>query len=193
MFRIITIIAFAVSLLAPSAATATPSGPEEVAQAYAEALRSGGMVAAADFLHPDELQKFREMLVPLLAGDEGDAGKQVRQAFFGPGATAASLREMSAQDFMRGFMRFMDEQMARTNVRIESVSILGTVEEGEIVHLVTRNIVTAGELKLTALEVLSLKPHQGGWKVMLTGKMDGLAQTLKAQLSAPKAPASPAP
>ena len=167
------------------AGAAASETPEQVADAYINAIRTEGLVAVPAYIHPDELERFRDMLLPVLVGD-GPVADGLRTVFFGEEATLASVRAMGAQDFMKGFMGFVQSQMSTLDVSIGESETLGSVREGEVVHLVTRNTAGAGPLQLTQMEVISLKPYQGTWRLMLSGKMEGLAQALSAQAAASK-------
>ncbi len=180
------LLALTIFLGVPLGAAATET-PEQVAEAYVNAIREEGLAAVPAYIHPDELERFRGMLLPVLTGDGPIAG-QLRTAFFGEGATLASVKAMDAKAFMQGFIGFAQHQMAAMNVSIGKSETLGSVREGEVVHLVTRNTAGAGALQLTQMEVVSLKPYQGTWRLLLSGKMEGLAQALSAQAAAAAKP-----
>lgn len=179
MTRTITPVTLAVALFGFHGWAAAET-PEHVERQYVNAIRSQGMTAVPDYMHPDELTRFQEMLGPALSGDS-PAAENLRTAFFGANATAVSVHSMSPDEFMRGFMAFAQSQMKAMNVSVGQSEILGSVKEGEVVHLVTRNTTGVGELQLTQLEVVSLKPYQGSWRLLLSGKLEGMAQALKAQ------------
>ena len=160
------------------------STPESVAEAYVAAIRTNGLTAAADFIHPDELQRFKVMVAPVFADPGSPAAKGLVQAVFGPQATVESVAAMDPTTFMRGFMGFLDGQLKATNTTVGNVQILGAVREGDTVHLVTRNSTAVAGMELTGLEVLSLKPYQETWKLLLSGEIEGLAQALKAKAAA---------
>ncbi|WP_363796823.1 hypothetical protein ABU614_16335 [Lysobacter firmicutimachus] len=184
MRKLLAIALLALCLAFASAQPAAPvtgATPEAVAQAYVEALRSKGMTALPEYIHPDELQRFKDMLAPMFAQAEEPAKQNIARMMFGPKATAESIQALSRAEFMRGFMTLAETQMKAMNVTLGDSRILGAVKEGEIVHRVTRNSAGAGELRLTQLEVVSLKPYQGSWRVLLSGKLEGMAQALKAQ------------
>lgn len=174
-----TLLALTILLGFPLGAAASET-PEQVAEAYINAIRTGGVTAVPDYIHPDELERFRGMLLPVLVDDNPVAG-QFRTALFGEGATLASVQAMDAKAFMQGFMGFVQGQMTAMDVSIGQSETLGSVREGEVVHLVTRNTAGAGALQLTQMEVISLKPYQDSWRLLLSGKMEGLAQALGAQ------------
>lgn len=180
------LFAFSLGFGAPASAFANET-PEQVADAYIEAIRTHGLAAVPEYIHPDELERFRGMLLPVLVGDSPSADP-LRKAFFGQKATLASVQAMDAKAFMRGFMGFAQNQMAAMDVSIGTSKTLGSVREGDVVHLVTRNTVGAGALQLTQMEVISLKPYQGTWRLLLSGKMEGMAQALGAQAAGAKKP-----
>ena len=182
----IAFLLLALSLtLGYQACAAASETPEQVADAYINAIRTEGLVAVPAYIHPDELERFRDMLLPVLVGD-GRAADGLRMTFFGDDATPVSVRAMDARTFMQGFMGFVQNQMSTLDVSIGQSETLGSVREGEVVHLVTRNRAGAGPLQLTQMEVISLKPYQGTWRLMLSGKMEGMAQALSAQAAASK-------
>lgn len=162
------------------------ASPEAVAHAYVAAIRAKGMTATADFIHPDELKRFQAMLLPLFADADAEPAQLLARGLFGPEATAESINALEPAEFMRGFMRMVDTQLKDTPLSVGDAQILGAVKEGDVVHLVSRNTVGVGELQLTQLEVISLKPYQDTWRLMLTGKMEGIAQALKAQAGKPR-------
>lgn len=171
-------------------ATAEDESPEQVAEAYIAAFKKDGMAGATAYMHPDELERFRESLVPVLAIEPG-LGVEIRKGIFGAEVTAEDLKAMSAEAFMKGFMAFADKQMKAANAEVVSIEIVGRVTEGDVVHLVTRGLASAGDVKLTTMEVVSLKRDGKVWRLMLSGKIDGMAEMIKARIKAH--PAAPAP
>ncbi|AXK71258.1 hypothetical protein DWG18_02440 [Lysobacter sp. TY2-98] len=184
MKNIIATAILALVLFGAAPTVSAAESPEEVERGYVEAVRTKGMTAVPEFIHPDELARFQSMLLPVLSG-ETPAAKNLRAAFFGPSASAQSVQTMSPVEFMRALMGFAEGQMKAMNVKVGDSQILGSVKEGEVVHLVTRNTAGAGSLQVTQLEVVSLKPYQNTWRLLLSGKLEGMAQALKAQAAPP--------
>lgn len=178
----------AVIVLSAAGCVANPSlaqsSPESVAGEYAAAIRVGGMPDAANYIHPDELRRFKDMLSPLLADAKSPAAQGIVQAVFGPQSDVESVAAMDPLSFMQGFLAFLDGQMKVLNVTFGDLQILGAVPEGDTVHLVTRTSAGAAGMKLTKLEVMSLKPYEGMWKVLLSGQIEALAQALNAKAAA---------
>ena len=166
------------------AITRAQATPEAVATAYADAIRTRGMESVPEFIHPDELSRFKAMLLPIFEGS-APSNTNLMHAFFGPDATFEKVAATEPPEFMRIFMSIAGGQMKSMNVTIGKSEIIGSVKEGIVVHLVTRNTVGAGPLQMTQLEVVSLKPYQDTWRLLLSGKLDGMAQALKAQAAKP--------
>src|SRR6187401_1454509 len=74
--------------------------PEEFVKEYMTALETRGFAAVPEFIHPDELARFKEMLMPLIRKEAAAGKKEITQGLFGPGATLASVEAMSGADFM---------------------------------------------------------------------------------------------
>lgn len=155
--------------------------PEQVCEQYLAAIKERGMVAVPDFIHPEELQRFKGMLMPLFQEGGPPNREELIHGFFGESATQESVAATVPEDFMRAFMSIADAQMKKLNISIGKTEILGSVKEGEIVHLVTRATAGTGDFKLTQLEVASLKPSGDTWRLLLSGSIEGMAQALKAQ------------
>jgi hypothetical protein len=154
--------------------------PESVVREYMTALKERGMTAVTPFLHPDELERFKAMLLPILKTELAGKGDLTR-ALFGNGITPAALDAKSALEFMDTFMVVLAQQMK--DFTFDSIEVLGSVQEGEITHVITRTL-GAGPNGMTikALEVQSLKPHGGAWKLLLSGQVEAIGEALKLQL-----------
>lgn len=175
----------AVLMFAGLASVPTPllaqSSPEAVAEAYVAAIRMRGLPAAVDYIHPDELRRFKDMLSPLFAQAASPTAQSLARAVFGPLTSVEAVARMDPASFMRGFMGFLDGQLKALETTIGDVRILGAVREGDTVHLVTRNSAGAAGVQFTKLEVMSLKPYQDTWRLLLSGEMEGLAHALNAK------------
>lgn len=185
----ILVMVLLVDLASPVFAESTPrsaprSTPQSVAEAYVAAIRANGMSAAADYIHPDELRRFKEMLSPLFADASSSTAQGFVPAVFGPQATVESVTALDPLSFMRAFMGFIDRQMKAVNLTVGNVQILGAVPEGAIVHLVSRTSAGGSDVRLTKLEVMSLKPYMGTWRLLLSGQIEGFAEALKARAAA---------
>lgn len=188
------------------AAELTPDmPPEQVArEAYAR-MQAADWVAAAETFDPAALKRFRELLMPVLdaldaAGkgqtEKGQAG--VRQAAEDPNsvlmlwvlfAPAKSIEEIRALTDREVFARIMSNTMSLASAKLEGQQVIGSVAEGgDLVHVVTRNVAEVEAMSMTKVETITLRRTDQGWRLALTGDLEGLAETLQASIAPPEAP-----
>ena len=165
------------SLLLASPAVQASDTPESVARAYIAAINANGMEAGADFFHPDEQKRLKDMLQPVYdAIPEDDPAHGMGNV----------LRKMQADEFARRMMRLSEAQLDGARVVVDRLDILGSVAEGETVHLVARTNFTIGAVSFSKLQVISLKPYQDGWKLMLSGDIEGMVQGMQLRGMVPR-------
>jgi len=158
----------------------------EFAKAYFGDLESGNFEAAAEKFDPEQLNEFRTMM-EFYKEIPAQAQTQFIQTFFGPDQTIETVDKATDVQFFSGVFSFIMRQAeAAGGLNFDGFEILGEVMEGDVVHLVTRNRVSVGELEMEAMEVVSVKKQGDSWKLMLSGKMKGLPEQLKAAFGAAK-------
>ena len=163
------------ALVLPAAANA--SSPEEVTKEYFAAIQQHGMSTAVEYMHPEELAKFQEMVLPIFALEEESGQAELRTKMFGRTATVESVANARPHDFMKRFLLFFAEATHTLGgIDFDEIEVLGSVPEGEVVHVVARTSVGVGEIRASGMEVISWKRHGSGWKALLSGEMQGLAQ-----------------
>ncbi len=162
------------------AATPAAQTPEQAVMAYMTALQTEGMAVVPAHLHPDELARFKEMLMPLFRHEPTSEKKELTEGLFGAGATLASIEAMPGAELMAALFKVVGKELE--GIKFESLEMLGSVKEGEIVHVVSR-IGVAGPkgMQMKMMEVVSVKPYKNEWKLMLTGELEGLAAAMSAQ------------
>ncbi|WP_269792636.1 hypothetical protein [Stenotrophomonas sp. Iso1] len=165
-----------------SANAQAPQTPEEVSRASAEATNARGMAAMADFIHPDELQRFKNTLAPLFIENPSESTTWLLRKFFGKDATAETVRKMPPAVFMANVVKLAESQMPDAEPRVDDLQILGSVREGELIHLVTRSAVTLGSAQLTKMEVVSMKPYGDSWRMLLSGDVESMSRAIRAGL-----------
>lgn len=173
---------FAVLLLS-SGLVYGATAPETTAAFYAQ-LQKGDFEAAAGYFDPPALTEFRQSL-NIINDAPPAAQQQFREAFFGAGATAESIAKMSDRQFFASFLRSAITQAeALGRVNFDDLEILGEVMEGpDVAHVVTRNQVTVGDVKVEGMEVVSCKKRGDEWKLLVSTQMKGLANQIRAALS----------
>lgn len=174
----------------PAAELKPDMTPQQVAAESFTRMRAGDWPGAAATFDPAALRQFRGML-----GATDDAGKlaPMLQMLLGVD-DAAALARLDDTAFFAGFLKTM---MGRTQgmVSLGDQQILGAVPEGDRqVHLVTRNTAEAMGIRMTRMEVVSLNRTPQGWRLALSGQMEGMAEVMRkmSEAGAPPAPATDA-
>lgn len=155
---------------------------ESIARAYFEVLQTEGMTSVGQFMHPDALAAFKEMLLPVYEAEAAAGGFQLRAMTFGHEATLEDVRSRDPESFLNGFMNIIAAQAGDARISFDRLEILGVVPEGEQRHVLARITVGVDQLSITQFEVLSFVPYEGSWKMQLNGEMQGLAAALTSQL-----------
>jgi hypothetical protein len=154
--------------------------PEEFVKEYMMALQTRGFVSVPEYIHPDELARFKEMLMPMIRKEAAAGKKEITQGLFGPEATLASVEAMSGADFMSGLLRLVGEKLE--GFKVKDAEVLGSVREKDIVHVVSRVGVDMPEgMSLRQMDVVSVRADGKGWKLLLSGQLEGLAAAFSAQ------------
>jgi hypothetical protein len=177
------IVQFVIIILLLSSSTSFAKTPSETATDYFNVLKQKDYNRAATFFDPAALREFRQMMS--FVNEIPDEGQQeFFTTFFGPEANKESIGKLSDANFFASFLG-ATIGLAETagGVNFGKMEILGEVMEGkDVAHVVTRNKVSVGEVELEAMEVVSFKRIGSKWKVLMSGKIKGVASQLKAAL-----------
>jgi hypothetical protein len=175
--------------------------PEQIArEAYAR-MQAADWIAAAETFDPAALKRFRELLMPVLdvasnagkgkagqAQDAEPAGALMLWVLFAP---ATSVEEIKALSDREVFARIMANTMSLASAELEAQEVIGSVAEGtDMVHVVTRNVAKVETLSMTKVEAITLRRTALGWRLALTGDLEGLAETLQASIAPAQDPAA---
>lgn len=183
----------AVALAAPPPPDATP---EQVAtEAYAR-MKAGNWDAAAETFDPKALAAFRGMMQPILEATAkpdaakgeakteaaGDLSALFLAMVFSPASSLEEIKALSDEQFLA---RVMKNMTGLGEVTLDSQQILGSVAEGDAtVHLVARTKAVASGVALTEMEVITLTRTPAGWRLTMSGELNGLADALSSTLGA---------
>jgi hypothetical protein len=162
----------------PAAQVLKPGSPEWVAREYLTAIRERGFSAAADFMHPDEMARFKSLLIPVFAAESESGGRALMNATFGRDARMREARLADPGEFLRRFSRVMAVRMPDQPTDYDRLRVLGTVKEVERFHVLVRLSAGAETAAEDRLEVVSLLPFAGGWKLALSPKLEAAARAM---------------
>lgn len=176
-------VALAVSFIfatASSSAADLTAGdtPETVLRESYRRMQANDWSAAAETFDPAALKQFREMLMPILeAGDDNSIGVGLQALFFSADVTPESMKTMSDREFFSGIIGSM---MRASGGSLEGQDVLGGVAEGpDRMHMVVRSKAAAMGLSITKMEVVTMNKTATGWRLALSGKMEGMVQALQ--------------
>lgn len=172
------VVSFGVLLTLFTPSVRASERPEEVAQRYFSELERIGVNATPKFLHPDDLVRFREFLLPVMTGST-ERSVEIRRSVFGQDSTPESVLQMAPLPFMQKYVGAIYWRMASAEVRYGPSLVLGTVSEGSVVHLLARANTTVGQSKISEVKLFSFKRFEGKWMLLLPSDIEGIAQALR--------------
>jgi hypothetical protein len=180
LFVLLFLLSFAVAF-AQAAEPRPAASPESVVKSYLEALKSGEYLAVAEMMHPEALEKFRGMLLPIAEEAAGANKEESFLVLFRGVADVAALKKLSPAEFFAAFFGGVTDAnpVLKDALASGSMNPIGSVPEGDMLHMVCRTSVSVEGLSLTKMEVISLRQSQGNWRVLLSGEMEGIAQALR--------------
>lgn len=205
-FRFLRLLSLSLALLCAGPVAAVEltvdMPPEQVAREAYRRMQTADWVAAAETFDPAALKRFRELLLPVLdtvgaagkdsagkkqAGTEQDSASTGALMLWVLFAPATSVEEIKALSDREVFARIMANTMSLASAKLEGQDVIGSVAEGtDMVHVVTRNVAKVETMTMTKVEAITLHRTPQGWRLALTGDLEGLAETLQASIAPPQ-------
>ena len=184
LFLVLSLSGAAAQTAKPAAAPAVPSA-ESVVQSYMETMKAGDFQKSAELMHSEALEKFRTLLLPLVEAAEKAKAEESLLSLFKGVPDLAALKKLSAAGFFASFFGGLTEAnpTIKDALASGSITVIGSVPEGETLHVVCRTSAAAEGISVVKMEVMSLKRDAGNWRVLLSGEMEGLAQALSKSMS----------
>ncbi len=160
------------ALLIATCGVATAAGPSGAQQRGAEqflaAVASGNFQAAAQEMHPDEIEKLRTRLLELLRAEASRSDSTYRSRLFGPGRSLSQLEGMTP-------VRFFGALSERLRVRgrvFEKYDWLAAVPDGKVVYLIGKGIQPKdrGSVKVTVM--VALMQYGAQWRAVIPSEIE---------------------
>lgn len=172
----------AMAVLALGFITAAPlqaqgaGSPRAVAERVLGALASRNATAFVSDMHPEALAAFKSGVVRGLSQVTAAEDKAEAEKFFQGNEKFDQLSSMPADRFFAAYMGGVFQRMRQEgDVRV-NYAVLGEVPEGtNLVHVVYRGRITAGDRSMSDVDILTLRRSPGGWKALLSGELRALA------------------
>jgi hypothetical protein len=160
------------------------STPEKCAADYFSALTSKGMESTAELMHPEALAAFKKMLLPLVSEVVKEPESPESKAIFGGFMQGKAPEELSPKEFYSTFARGLGGAGTGISRVLQNshVEVLGHIDEApDWTHVVYRMRSALEGANISKVSVITLRRDGDGWKVWLTGELEGLAKLLKQQ------------
>jgi hypothetical protein len=187
--RAVHLIIFGALLIATAPqvrAAAEDASPEAVTRAAMGAMKTDRMDEFADAMHPDALKQFHSAMSTIV--DEAAKARKANQLLplFQDVASVEELKKLDDKQFFVAFLRGMTGRSpdVKRHLAGAEAQILGSVPEGkDTTHVVYRLKLTTGGATLDRMTVASLRRDGSGWKMLLTGDVEGMVAALKQGLA----------
>ena len=135
----------------------------------------------AELLAPQELEYFRAMVMPgiekMILTSQTDSIN-----LFGTNFHSETIQNESPADFFADIMNMttnVSPELKATFSGMKNLSI-GAVAEGDsLVHVVNRTNLNIGGQSITEMNVVTLKKIEGEWRLLLSPKVEGIAQMIR--------------
>lgn len=158
------------------------NSPEAATIAYMDAMTAGELDRMSGLMHPEALASFRGMLQPVVElADSGAEGTNEMLQMFEGVTSLAQLRKLSDAKFFSSFfagITALQPDLLEV-LKDAETEVLGHVEEGDdLAHVVYRMVLNIGTT-MHKTEVVSLRRTKGGWGVLLSGEIEGMAESIR--------------
>lgn len=145
--------------------------PEALATKYLEAYSKGDWTAVARLSHYDDLIRMKTLWLKGWENDEATVRRFLALS------DVESLEDCDPVHlFARMLERFEsdDEEALGSLVGNQGVQVLGTVEDGEDVHVVYRTNVHLIDVPVAAVDVVTCRAYKKGWLAKLPMDMEAI-------------------
>jgi len=181
-------------LLASACLPASAAGPngaqQRGAEAFLAALAGGNVMAVAQELHPDEVEKLRSRLLTLFRAEASRSDNTYRSRLFGPGRTLAELESMTP---VRFYAALSDRVRFRAR-EYEKVDWLGLVQDGKVVYVVGKGVQPKERGAVNVLVTVALAQYGAQWRAIIPSEVEAqLDDLIEGRAAAAPPPSGGAP
>ena len=157
--------------------------PEKLVNKYYNYIVSNDMQSLSEYMHSDELDKFKNMLQPVFLSLLKNSNTPPPFSFTN-GDSLEIIYQDSSKQFFERFMRFAISLNPGLNSAISGSTIepIGHVKDGDVVHVVVKFTLNIKGMEINKLSVMSIKKDNDEWKLMLTGDIKGIAEAMKSKM-----------
>jgi hypothetical protein len=179
-----------ISVAGVAAAAAPNSAQERGAEAFLAALAGGNVLAVAQELHPDEVEKLRSRLMALFRAEASRSDNTYRARLFGPGRTLQDLESMTA---VRFYAALSDRVRFRAR-EYEKVDWLAAVPDGKVVYLVGKGVQPKERGAVKVVVTVALAQYGAQWRAVIPTEVEAqLDDLIEGRAAAAPPPSGGAP
>jgi len=145
-----------------------------VGTAFAKALGRFDIAAMVETLHPEMIAFFRSMAIHIAKTTEDEAERSDLFTKFG----VDSIQAMETQAPREVARKFLDMAFGgltpavRDAAENSQVKVIGSIPEGDLVHVFYRTNVMVDDLSASVPSVITLRRHEGKWMVINTTQFE---------------------
>jgi hypothetical protein len=184
------------TLAAILAAAAMPvmaeNTPEQTVSTYFADVAASNFSAAAKYVHPTELAKFRDMIVPAIVKNVGTNQVPSNIRPFTRDDSMESIAKLTPEEVFVRVMSWAEAtQPMWRQMKRSTTTPIGNVNEGDLTHIVCRQVSLGMEIARTNMVVLSAMKDKADWKLTLPPDAQRMGQMLSMQAAMGRSPARP--
>jgi hypothetical protein len=147
------------------------------------AVQEHDWVTYASFVHPQELTKFRMLMLPFIRmlDSAGQAGNAL-PLFFNGAKSYSEVAALDSVNFFSGTFEILTQMIPGFSEAMASanIEIIGSVKEGaDTTHFVCMMHAMDGEVATSELQVATLMRLDGHWYAMLRFDAEQLAKAIQ--------------
>ncbi len=148
----------------------------------------------ASLVYPPDLQNFHDMLMPGIEAHPSPTNADSVD-LFGTAYSIDSLRNENPAKFFEEIMNLvvkLSPQLGQTFSSMTNDHLGGVPDGDSLVHIVSRTEFHVGNQSINEMNVVTTRQYEGSWKVLLSPKIQGVAQMVQQGL-AQRMPTQPPP
>ena len=174
----------------PASAAGPNSAQQHGAEAFLAALAGGNVMAVAQELHPDEVEKLRTRLLTLFRAEASRSDNTYRSRLFGPGR---SLQELESMTPVRFYAALSDRVRFRAR-EYEKVDWIGVVPDGKVVYVIGKGIQPKERGAVKVLVTVALAQYGAQWRAIIPSEVEAqLDDLIEGRVLAAPPPSGGAP
>ena len=178
------------SACVPAFAAGPNSAQQRGAEAFLAAIAGGNVMAVAQELHPDEVEKLRSRLLTLFRAEASRSDNTYRSRLFGPGRSLAELESMTPVRFNAA----LSDRVRFRAREYEKVDWLGVVPDGKVVYVVGKGIQPKERGAVKVLVTVALAQYGSQWRAIIPSEVEAqLDDLIEGRVAAAPPPSGGAP